>query len=52
MTVRADEPEALHAHLAARGVTASVRSRLVRFAPHAQTRPEAIDRTLEAVRGV
>ena len=49
VTVRADRPEALHAHLAERGVTASVRSRLVRFAPHAHTRPHDIDRTLAAV---
>ena len=50
VTVQADDPEALHAHLAARGVAASVRSRLVRFAPHAQTRPDDVDRALEAVR--
>ena len=49
VTVRADEPEALHAHLADRGITASVRSRLVRFAPHAHTPPEAVARTLGAV---
>ena len=49
VTVRADRPEALHAHLADRGVTASVRSRLVRFAPHAHTRPEDVDQALDAV---
>ncbi len=49
VAVRADEPEALHAHLAEQGVTASVRSRLVRLAPHAHTRAEDIDRALDAV---
>ncbi|WP_420454479.1 aminotransferase class V-fold PLP-dependent enzyme [Rubrivirga sp.] len=49
VTVRADDPEGLHAHLAERGVTCSMRSRLVRFAPHAQTPPDAIDATLDAV---
>ena len=49
VTVRADDPEALHAHLASRGVVASLRSRLVRLSPHAQTRPAAIDRALDAV---
>ena len=49
VTVRADDPEGLHAHLAERGVVCSLRSRLVRFAAHAQTRPEAVDRALDAV---
>ena len=49
VTVRADDPEGLHAHLAKRGVVASLRSRLLRFAPHTQTPPEAIDQALEAV---
>ena len=49
VTVRASDPEGLHAHLAARGVVASLRSRLVRFAPHAQTPPHAIDQALHAV---
>ena len=49
VTVRADDPEGLHAHLTARGVVCSMRSRLVRFAPHAQTRPEAVDAALDAV---
>ncbi|PAP78747.1 hypothetical protein BSZ37_10875 [Rubrivirga marina] len=49
VTVRADDPEGLHAHLVERGVTCSLRSRLVRFAAHAQTRPEAVDLALDAV---
>ena len=49
VTVHADEPEALHAHLAAHGVTASLRSRLVRVAPHAHTRPADIDHALDVV---
>ncbi len=49
VTVRAEDPEGLHAHLAKKGVVASMRSRLVRFSPHAQTRPEAIDVALDAV---
>ena len=50
VTVRADEPEAVHAGLASRGITASMRSRLLRFAPHAHTPPDAIDQALDAVR--
>ncbi len=49
VTVRADDPEGLHAHLAAQGVACSMRSRLVRFAPHAQTPPDALDAALDAV---
>lgn len=49
VTVEVDDPEGLHAHLAERGVVASLRNRLVRFAPHAHTRPADIDHTLEAV---
>jgi selenocysteine lyase/cysteine desulfurase len=49
VTVRAEDPEGLHAHLTARGVVCSLRSRLVRFAAHAQTRTEAVDLALEAV---
>ena len=45
----APDPEGLHAHLAERGVTCSLRSRRVRFAAHAQTRPEAVDAALDAV---
>ena len=49
VTVEAPEPEALHTHLAARGVQCSVRSRKLRLAPHAQTRPADLDRALDAV---
>ena len=49
VTVRVPDPEGLHAHLASQGVTCSMRSRLVRFAPHAQTPPAAIDHALDAV---
>ena len=49
VTVRAEDPEGLHAHLAGRGVVCSLRSRLVRLAAHAQTRPEAVDLALDAV---
>ena len=48
-TVAVEDPEGLHAWLAERGVAASLRNRLVRFAPHAHTRPEDIDRALDAV---
>lgn len=50
VTVRVDDPEGLHAHLASRGVVASMRSRLVRFAPHAHTRDADLDRAVETVR--
>lgn len=49
VTVHADDPEALHAHLAHSGVHASLRDRKLRFAVHAQTRPDAIDRALASV---
>ena len=49
VTVRAEDPEGLHAWLARWGVVASLRNRLVRFSPHAQTRPPAVDRALDAV---
>ena len=49
VTVRVDDPEGLHAWLAGRGVAASVRNRLVRFAPHAHTRDADLDRALDAV---
>ena len=49
VTVRVEDPEGLHAWLADQGVAASVRSRLVRFAPHAWTQPDDLDRTLDAV---
>lgn len=50
VTVRVDDPEAMHAHVAARGVVCSSRSRLLRFAPHAHTRGADLDRAVEAVR--
>ena len=49
VTVDVDDPEGLHAHLASRGVVSSLRNRLVRFAPHAHTRPADLDQALEAV---
>ncbi|HEX8386929.1 MAG TPA: aminotransferase class V-fold PLP-dependent enzyme, partial [Rubricoccaceae bacterium] len=49
VTVEAPDPEGLHAHLAGRGVAVSMRSRKVRFAPHAHTRPEDVERALDAV---
>jgi cysteine desulfurase/selenocysteine lyase len=49
VTVEAPDPEGLHAHLAARGVTVSTRSRKVRFAPHAHTREGDVQRALDAV---
>jgi selenocysteine lyase/cysteine desulfurase len=49
VTVRAPDPEALHAHLASCGVTASLRNRLLRFAAHAHTRAADLDRALDAV---
>ena len=49
VTVEPPDPEGLHAHLVARGVAVSSRSRKLRFAPHAHTRPADIDRALDAV---
>ncbi len=49
VTVRADDPEGLHGALLEAGIVASLRSRLVRFSPHASTPPDAIDVALEAV---
>jgi selenocysteine lyase/cysteine desulfurase len=49
VAVEADEPDALHAHLAARGVACSLRNGRVRFAPHAHTREADLDRALDAV---
>ena len=49
VTVRAKDPERLHAHLSTQGVVASLRSRLLRISPHAQTRPDSIDAALDAV---
>ncbi|MGB3545067.1 aminotransferase class V-fold PLP-dependent enzyme [Rubrivirga sp.] len=52
VTVRADDPEALHAALLEAGVAVSLRSRLVRFSPHASTLPDAADAALEVVASV
>ena len=49
VTVAVDDPEGLHAWLAERGVTASLRNRPARFAPHAHTRDADLDRALDAV---
>lgn len=49
VTVEADDPEGLHAHLTARGIALSLRSRKLRFAPHAHTPPEALEAALDAV---
>ena len=49
VTVEPDEPEALLAHLAARGVHAALRSRKLRFSPHAHTRAADVERALDAV---
>ena len=49
VTVTVDDPEGLHAHLGARGVQVAVRSRRVRFAPHAHTRDADVERALDAV---
>ncbi|OZC03033.1 aminotransferase class V-fold PLP-dependent enzyme [Rubricoccus marinus] len=43
-------PDALREHLLARGVWISVRDRKLRFAPHATTSDDDLDRTAEAVR--
>ena len=49
VTLTVDDPEGLHAHLASRGVQVAVRSRRVRFAPHAHTRDADVDRALDGV---
>lgn len=49
VTIRADDPETLHAALAEAGVVTSLRSRLVRFAPHAWTPPDALDEALRVL---
>ena len=48
VTVEHGAPEAFHAHLEAHGVRASMRSRKLRFAPHAHTRPDDLTRALDA----
>ncbi|HEX8299064.1 MAG TPA: aminotransferase class V-fold PLP-dependent enzyme [Rubricoccaceae bacterium] len=49
VTVEPDAPEALHAHLAAAGVHTALRSRKLRFSPHAHTRAADVERALDAV---
>ena len=49
VTVEAPDPEGLHAHLDAHGVACSLRSRKLRFAPHAHTPEADLDRALDAV---
>ena len=51
VTVEPPRPEALLALLTARGVHASLRSRKLRFAPHAHTRETDVERALDAVAG-
>ena len=50
VTVRTPDPERIHSHLADSGVAMSMRSRLLRFAPHAHTRPDEVDHAVECVR--
>ena len=52
VAVRADDPEGTHQRLARAGVATSLRSRLLRFAPHAHTRPAETDHALEVLAGV
>ena len=49
VTVEPPQPEALLAHLAASGVQASLRSRKLRFSPHAHTREADVGQALDAV---
>jgi cysteine desulfurase/selenocysteine lyase len=49
VTVRHAAPEALFEHLQARNIAASLRNRLLRFAPTYYNSPDEVDRTLEAV---
>ena len=49
VTISVDDPEGLEAHLRHRGVGVALRSRKVRFAPHAHTRESDLDRAVEAV---
>lgn len=49
VTVRPDEPEALFEHLAARGVTAALRNRMLRFSPTYYNTDDEIDAVLDAV---
>ncbi len=50
VTYEHDAPEALRAHLLASGVHMSCRDRKLRFAPHATTSDDDLDRAVEAVR--
>ena len=49
VTVDAPDPEGLFAHLTAQGIACSMRSRKLRFAPHAHTPADDLDRALAAV---
>lgn len=49
VTIEVDDPEGLDAHLRSQGVQAAMRSRKVRFAPHAHTRQVDLDRAIDAV---
>lgn len=49
VTVDAPDPEGLYAHLTAHGVACSLRSRKLRFAPHAHTPAADLDHALDAV---
>lgn len=49
VTLRHPDPEGLYAHLSARKIVASLRNRLVRFAPTYYNSPEEIQQTLDAV---
>ncbi|MEO0558857.1 MAG: aminotransferase class V-fold PLP-dependent enzyme [Bacteroidota bacterium] len=49
VTISVDDPEGLEAHLRERDIWVAMRSRKVRFAPHAHTRPADVERAIEAV---
>ena len=49
VTLDVDDPEGMEAHLRSRGVWAALRSRKLRFSPHAHTREADLDRAIEAV---
>ena len=48
VTIEADDPEGMEAFLKERGIWVAVRSRKVRFSPHAHTRDTDVDRVIEA----
>jgi len=49
VTFDVEDPEGFEAHLRSRGVEAALRSRKVRFSPHAHTRDADLDLAIEAV---